>query len=1057
MSEITLWNDFSSGWTPSDSHLNGRKNGLPAMDNLTLDENGVLSLSGGTSVILTWPSAAVGIFSKTLNGVKLRYGALANGGIYRNSTLIATASASLGLAGFGAGYGYVFICAGNKRIRDDGTTVSNLYVSAPTLAPEISGAPGEDVEVTGNYSLYTIVNAEGTLVSSSVSQYNIDTSATTFRAVIQSPSALMDTMALSGGAKGTEDDVFTLPFQCEEPSQLSSVTVQFFLEASPGVDDYFTYTWNNSGTDNPFNQSFNSWSLLQAKRKDFERKGTGISDGFSSVYVVRITAVAVSEISLAFFDAFFVGGTLGNLTGAYQWMQVNVNRNGSFVTRSSLGPASVSLTVNAAGVEITPIDPTIGGGTEGWIYRKGGDLGETWYLTKVVTSVATFVDENTDSALLQPLVPTYDLNTSTISPTDLVDAIFAVVGPVEGRMIYFTFKEIIFSEQDSPGTYNIQQVRSYSGELGEKFLWAVQTSEQVVMVGTSKDIYALTGTFATLPDGFIDVYLRSLGVSSPPISFDACKAPGGVAHMSADGWRITSANGQSQLITGINTDLLFKGKARYGYSPTVISLFGTVRYSVALAKSILYCVNPTDLVGGRYVQAYDLIRQYWRPVFLNPSLVASEEDDNLIGFWGDDSKLRNAALSSSKLLDGDTRQQVRLISPIFTGGSLRARKDLFTIKLNIFTGNENVTLTVFYANGTTDVFTIATASLQTVTLNLAGVVNLWWYFQITGACIDFSLADISIDGDVRPIPLTYLRIPPSNYGSHARKRLPTQPFVIDTLGNNVNVTCIRDGSSTGSIVVNSTFPKTFEYPFITDVTGIDYEWRVQQQTAVPFEWFGLMQPKTLQVLPELTKYLRIEETNFGSNGFKEVTSWPVEIACLGSPVTFTVYADGVIVGAIECTGTEKRTYTLYFNPPVSGTDFYADFSGAQRFEVYSTGTNLVKMSYASKKPSLFTQIGPLQLFRYGKIKAFEFRLRATGTLAAISFTFDNLAPTVFTKTTTPDVELAYVVSVPKTLAGSILTVTFDTGNTPHYFEVCRILHTISGNQTDERWSPWNGN
>jgi len=1032
------------------------------MDNLELTENGYLTMTGGTSVISTFTGETpVAIFSKVVAGVKYRYIAMTNGKIYRNGALIATSVTSVGLAAFGAGYGFVFAASGSQRIIDDGTATFSMFANAPATALVVEGISPANVEVTGSYADYNIINSEGTFVFQSGTQANVDTSPTTFRAVIESDFGVAaDSMVLSGGSEGTPDDRFSFSFQCEEPSQLTSVTVEFLLEkpAIPGaqVEDYFTYTWNNGGDQNPFNQSFNSWSSLGALRKEFERKGTNAELDWNAIQDVRFTAVCVAEISLAFYDGYFNGGTGGPLNGTYEWLQVNVAKREGFITRSVASPVSSSLVIRNSSVQITPIDPTVGLGTEWWIYRRNIELDSQFALVRTGTGTTPFTDDLDDLSTFNPLNPVYDVNMRSISPTVLVDDILSMVGPINGRMIYFTFKEIIFSEQYSPGTYNIQQVRSFSGDLGEVFLWATQVGRSTVMVGTSKDVYVIEGTFDTLPDGFIDVWVNPLGVASPPISFDVTKWNNNAVYMASDGWRMTSPGGDSQLLPGINTDILFDGQTRYGYLPTTIYTYGAVRYSCTVNKNELYCVNPTDLVGGRYVQVYDFTRQYWRPYFVSPALVFSEEDENLIGFWGDDQKLRNFNLSTSKLLDGSTKQQVRLISPIFFGGTLRQRKDGFTVRLNVFTGSDDITFTFTGASGITVTKTINTGALTEVFVNLGATVEKWWYFTVTGDAPDFKLADISVDFDMRPIPLTHLRIPPQNFGSMARKRLSAMPFQVDTLGSEITITPVIDNAAGTPLTFTSSYMKTGEY-LTSTAAFFDMEWVINSATG-QFEWAGFLEPKHLQVLPELIRDLRSIETNFGSNGPKQLSSWPIQVACLGDDVTFTVYADGVAAGTLVCSGNEKKTYTLFFNPPIQGTDFHYTLESAGEFELYDDGvqSNGIKFSYVFKKPSTFSQVGPLQIFRYGKIKAIEVRLMATDALGTVEVKFDNEVPHVDTIVTTPDVDLAYLISVPKTTAGSILTVTFATVER-HFFQSWRVLHSVSGEESDLRWSAWDGN
>lgn len=1076
MPEIELWNDFSAGWCPSDDSLNGRRNGLPIMNNLELAPNGALNLTGGTVVIRTLAGTAIAIYSKTLSGTKLRYSVLSGGGIYRDGTLIATASITSLLAGFGAAYGYVFITVGNKRIADSGSgTPINLYIDAPATAPVHAGVAKATLLISGDYSSATtcaLVNAEGTIITQVTAQVNVDSDTTTFRAVVESilagggPTGYIDATVLSGGVIGTEDDQVAFSFQCEEPSQLISVTVQFCQDESGAVPattfvNYYEYTWVNDGTPtSPFNQGYNSYSTLQARRGDFARKGQGLTLPWR-ISSMKITITATTSQSFAFFRMYMNGGGTSKLVGDYQWTQVNVRKNGAFVTKSVQGPNSEPIRINGSAAQITPINPATGGGTEGWVFRRGGALGSTWYLTKVVTDATPFEDELSDDDLLEPGNVTIDPYMNSLAPTVLVDDIFANVGPIEGRMIYFTTKQIIFSEQNSPGTYSRQQTRDFSGELGEKFMWALQVGDNTVLVGTSKDVYRLDGTFLTLPDGFIDVYLTPLGIASPPIAYDVCRYGGGACYMSATGWRQTFPSGESRSLIGDRTDTLYHNLSTSAYVPAAIYPFGTARYSIAAVKDQLYCVVQVQ-DGTRRVEVYDFNRNYWREYNINPALLVREDDEELLGFWGDDSKLRSVnTVLPNKNLDGVTQQTVSLMSPRLFGGAIHNRKDVYTVKMNVYTNSSTCVLTLINDAGSPGNYAFSSSSLNTqVTIDVSALGPIKnWQYKIDGACGDFILRNISMEYDVRPPQLTYLRVPPTNYGVVGRKRLSAVPFTIDTMGNTVVLTPKKDNSNQTGLSFSTAYKQSKEYFFNTRTTGIDYEYIFSCASGV-FEFFGFQEPKNMIALPEQVQYWSSQETNFGTNAQKTISSWTFSLACLGATVTATLYADGISVGTLSCGGTEETTYTMHFTGSTAptGTDFYVTFSGTGNFEIHDPGFNEngVKFSYVSKKPSRLVQIGPIELFRYGKIEKFLVRVRTTTATLSVAFYLDNATTQFYTITTTPNVELVYEVYCPKTTGASILRVVIDAAAV-FYYENTRMKYTVGGKDTEVIWGAPNAN
>src|SRR6267378_6261559 len=129
-----LINDWSQGLISSDDDVNGRKNGFLRMDNVELDQNGAITLTGGTVKLdAVYANTIHTIFSKFLGvgtpeSPQYRYAADVNGNIFRSNvtnTNIGTGGSTT-RACFLAVLEYVLIASGAKRLKDDGTTVTNL-------------------------------------------------------------------------------------------------------------------------------------------------------------------------------------------------------------------------------------------------------------------------------------------------------------------------------------------------------------------------------------------------------------------------------------------------------------------------------------------------------------------------------------------------------------------------------------------------------------------------------------------------------------------------------------------------------------------------------------------------------------------------------------------------------------------------------------------------------------------------------------------------------------------------------------------------------------------
>src|SRR5436853_522034 len=153
MAEFII-NDFSAGWCPSDSAVGGRKNALLKMENVELNKNGSLSLTGGTQKLSQpYPNTLHSFYHRFLIGTNCIYAADVAGNIFRSTYLgpninIGTGGSTI-RAAFGAAYDYVIICSGNLRLRDTGAASVNMGQVKATVAPVIS-LNGAGV-LTGSY------------------------------------------------------------------------------------------------------------------------------------------------------------------------------------------------------------------------------------------------------------------------------------------------------------------------------------------------------------------------------------------------------------------------------------------------------------------------------------------------------------------------------------------------------------------------------------------------------------------------------------------------------------------------------------------------------------------------------------------------------------------------------------------------------------------------------------------------------------------------------------------------------------------------------------------
>lgn len=1071
--DFTL-NDFSGGWQPSNDAAKGAPNALLKMDNVKLDKNGAISLMGGTNVKYGGFSAnAHTLFSRSVSGTRHEYSLLTDGTIYRDGSSIATGGDSTNGA-CGTAFNFTLICSGAKRVKDSGSgTPVNLGVLPPTAAPGVALA----TRLNAPYALIgTIISATVTPVGASavVGTY-LQMTATAGTAVVQSfglagaPFNCNLLQGVGGAANvgyATEDDIVLFQGYTAAPAGCS-LKFDVLLVAGDGagnpVTDYYTYVVDDMGT--LTYDAYTGVFTLKIKRSDFQRIGAGVQD-WSTVYGYRVTftgpAGAILNVLASYVSGgpfYFFGGSKSQ-NGQYQYMQVNVNNTGSYIAKSVIGPISNPISIEDNQFIITPQDPTVIDAqcNEAWIFRRGGQLGD-WYRIKVFTTAGGYAaayDTMGDQDALT-LDITFNINLVSIASSSISDKIYDIVGPIEGRWYYFTVNMMYPSDINDPDLVDASLAVRTTGSASELFMWARKVSEAVVLVGTSVDVYVLTGTFQTLPDFSVDVYYRSLSCKFPPITYDADTYAGQVFYMANDGLRSLNQNGQNPLLVSPRLDLLYSGETRYGYTaPNLKIIPGAARFPIVIAKNKLWCF----LTGTNRCDVFDFMRQYWFTFNYGLGDVTAcygTQDGFVIGFYGTDKKLREIDISTSKLIDGVTKQTFTLLFPITDMQAPRQRKDMYTIKARIYTGgNDNVTLSLTDENNTTTSIgtVVSPTTILDKFLTLAGTAAALiktMQVTVTGQVADLLLEDINLSYDLRPIQVTHLHILSENYGTTARKRLYTVPFQIDTLGNNVTLTPTADGIGQTPLTINSVYKKSFDYQFVASGTDIlrarDYDY-IFDSTGL-FEFFGFQQPRNIEIFPEEALSYVIPVTNFGNANKKRLRVWPFLLNCKGGNVTFIPLVDGVATASTIFTNTDFDTVFHFFKTDVFGVDYSGIFISTTPFELKEVmQPDIVQVLPIARR---FDQVGPQELFKYGKIKQFEYRVLAFGTSIPYKIYFNDVVIESGAITTVSGLEGTYFIDMPKTVAGNVLRIEFGPTDFDFHRQYVRVQAALSGADTELQW------
>src|ERR1017187_4072145 len=903
MAELTF-KDFSGGWFPGDDPINGRKNGALQLENLELDSNGALTLSGGTAVVQSgYPSNAHTLFSRLINGARHDYSLLADGSGYRDATSLFSTGGDAAIGAFGTAFNYTLICSGDKRVKDSGTAIVNLGIAAPTAAPTASFGAQPKTLFADFLNLSILSHSTGCVpyIVSGVLQIHCDTSGDFIVQTYNNPSfnpGPFDLSHLSQSTNvgvATDDDYFTRLSYAANPSG-RSLQIDINLETQGAsltqANNYYTY----------FIPDISKLDFLQTgvfivklRRSDFVRVGSGTM-GWESTYGFRFTynggtsgeVVNIIGSDLAGNSFYFFGGSHAQ-KGQYQFYQVNVNNTGSYLAKSSPGPVSIPITVDMAQIQITPyvtgLDSQV---NEVWIYAIGGLLDAPYRILVITTPYAAHYDLLGDQEVLTLNIK-LNLNLVSIASSSISDKILAILGPINGRWYYFTTNFMYPSDINDPDLVDVSIAIRTTGSSSEIFLWAKQTGPNTVLVGTSVDVYNLGGTFATFPDGSIDAYYLGTGCKYPPITYDAEIYGGSVYYLAADGWRVINGSGQASFtgntnasLISPNLDRLYRGETVSSYQPPNLSgIPGSVRFPIVIAKNKLWCFI-TGLTVAR-IEVYDFVRQYWRVVVYQLGAVSAAthtQDGQILAFFSADKKLREIDYQTSRLIDGSGKQTIKLLSLVNDGTLPRNRKDSETFKIRCASSDGincslipdgSSTPTTFGTAAPTSEVTDKFFDLSQVAL-LAIVKT--YQLQLIATVSAFTFVDAIVYFNPRPEQVTFLKLLNTNFESAAKKRIRNWPLVIDSLGNDVQLRDTADNSPIGDNpqIIQTTHKDTVNVFYKTDVFGIDYGSTLYCQNGL-FEYYGRLNPEIVQVLPvakrfdqlgpeELFRYGKIKQVEF---------------------------------------------------------------------------------------------------------------------------------------------------------------------------------------------------
>jgi hypothetical protein len=311
-----------------------------------------------------------------------------------------------------------------------------------------------------------------------------------------------------------------------------------------------------------------------------------------------------------------------------------------------------------------------------------------------------------------------------------------------------------------------------------------------------------------------------------------------------------------------------------------------------------------------------------------------------------------------------------------------------------------------------------------------------------------------------PKPLKFYTVPVTNFGTTSRKHLRKWRFVLDPRGGLVTFTPIMDGNTLPTDSFQYTGKETAEHYFTSDQIGVDFSGTFS--SGSPFELWSILDPQSddIEVLPDLVDYRLILPSNLGTPCKKRVRVQPFVLDTLGNNVVFTPIVDSTSQTPITFNGSNgKQTFFYFFKTDIFGVDYGGTLTGGP-FEVYEIGKpDIVQVLPIARQ---YDQVGPEELFRYGRVKKIEVRILALdtggseGSILNLDYLVrfnDNQVVSASFKVIN-GVEQTYEIGLPQTAGGQIVRIEIGptTSATFSFYRFyIRLLVMKSGRDSDSEW------
>jgi hypothetical protein len=676
---------FPNGWQPSSDALNASPEAVLRMDNMVLDEQGILALRLGSSKVNSSALATTDIralYTNKLSGVRYRL-AQGAGSVYAAADEGDFASIDSGFdtaldVKFTSYLGQIFYGSGTNQKKYDGTS-RNWGLAAPSAAPTIASiATSNKVFATCNSGESGWTDNEAEAAATNVAgfdgtgngarQVQAKAAFDSFRAVMSRDlGSSTDFTDYGASVLGSKEDLIEMYVKIDEPERMNYITLTVDANGSSAATfdrDYFVFTWllnrdlelkgdiSLQLSDDYVAEAYaisdtrsradvrpgfavtirpeaGGWHYLSVRRDDFLHVRTTDGAGWDTVRGIRVAFGGAGQPTVAFDRIRMIGGDSKPLSGTYVYRAIHVREMPAYNALGVSSDQSSEIVLKSEGATVTVQNPTDTQATHIWLYRMGGLLDGFYRVARSVVASYSGTVAITDSLSdKDALVLDIRLETDNTLPPD---NIVGITDDYYGRIMVLTSDGKVYpSRRLNPESFSAGQTFRVAG-ASETPYW-IKKAFGGIYVGTSRDIYRISGDGAEFPDGTTNFTLEPGNINSPPINSSLSSDGSVLIYMADDGPRLFSGESSSSLRG--STDLLWRGYTRHGVSP--VNMTGG-RFRMAIANGLLTMIVPegdlTTTTGILWRYHLGLQQWYrhsygrnWRSLYREPdgSLVAGD-------------------------------------------------------------------------------------------------------------------------------------------------------------------------------------------------------------------------------------------------------------------------------------------------------------------------------------------------------------------------------------------------------------------------------------------------